>query len=446
MQTSPVLNTLAPAQPQANKSADASASTDSFNQALTREIAGRNNASETPHTQEADAQNSTKPVARNGKQETKASDADKSTDDSDTSASDASDATTVINDMLALVSTFNQINAATATATTAATTAAVATAAAATTPAATATATTTTTARPASTDSAIIGSASDAAPYKGKPGMDVAVLTHARSAVELATRATPHTSPHGEASTARAGADAKAGTPATDFARTLDAASNASEPDTATKTTDLSGAALKPGQDFAAKVKDPIASAEAKPELAIESKEIPAAATAAALLQTPRPVVDNLAPLAAAHTRDHLAPQVGTPAWEQAVGQKVTWMIAGEQQTASLTLNPPDLGPLQVVLNVTNSHADASFIAAQPEVRQALEAAMPRLRDMLSDAGIQLGQATVSSGSPGQQGAPDQQPQQGRRTDFSTIGFDTPRQVTQGHTTSSGLGLVDTFV
>ena len=70
---------------------------------------------------------------------------------------------------------------------------------------------------------------------------------------------------------------------------------------------------------------------------------------------------------------------VGSTGWDQAVGQKVVWMVAGGQQSASLTLNPPDFGPMQVVLNVTNSHATVTFSAAQPEVRQALESALPRL-------------------------------------------------------------------
>ncbi|OZA41002.1 MAG: hypothetical protein B7X81_14575, partial [Hydrogenophilales bacterium 17-61-76] len=48
-----------------------------------------------------------------------------------------------------------------------------------------------------------------------------------------------------------------------------------------------------------------------------------------------------------------LAPSVGSAAWNQALGEKIVWMTAGALQTASLTLNPPNLGPLQVVLNVT---------------------------------------------------------------------------------------------
>lgn len=106
---------------------------------------------------------------------------------------------------------------------------------------------------------------------------------------------------------------------------------------------------------------------------------------------------------AVAMPADKLTGRVGTPAWDQQLGQKVVWMAAGGDQSATLTLNPPDLGPVQVVLTVTNDQADAAFMSAQPEVRQALEAAMPRLREMMSEAGIAFGSATVSAGTPEQQ-------------------------------------------
>lgn len=144
---------------------------------------------------------------------------------------------------------------------------------------------------------------------------------------------------------------------------------------------------------------------------------------------------------------ERLTPRVGTPAWDQALGQKVVWMVAGEHQSASLTLNPPDLGPLQVVLNVSNSQATATFTAAQPEVRQALEAAMPKLREMLGEAGIQLGQASVNSGSPNQQGAFEQNASSshghGHRSD-SAEGAEAPR-VSRVRPASIGQGMVDTF-
>ena len=124
---------------------------------------------------------------------------------------------------------------------------------------------------------------------------------------------------------------------------------------------------------------------EAPPDLARLAAQLPAGAL-------------QQAAAAAAVPADKLMGRVGTPAWDQQLGQKVEWMAAGGDQTATLTLNPPDLGPLQVVLTVTNDQADAAFMSAQPEVRQALEAALPRLRDMMSEAGIAFGNATVSDG------------------------------------------------
>lgn len=141
---------------------------------------------------------------------------------------------------------------------------------------------------------------------------------------------------------------------------------------------------------------------------------------------------------------DKLTPPVGTPAWDQAVGQKVVWMVNGAQQSASLTLNPPDLGPMQIVLNVNNAQASASFVAAQPEVRQALEAALPKLREMLGDAGIQLGQANISAGTPQHGGSSD-----GRERHVSqraAHGEDAEQASTiRQQPVRPGRGMVDTF-
>lgn len=96
---------------------------------------------------------------------------------------------------------------------------------------------------------------------------------------------------------------------------------------------------------------------------------------------------------------DKIPARVGTPAWDNQVAQKVVWMVAGEEQSATLTLNPPDMGPMQVVLSVTNDHATVTFSSATPEVRQALQDAMPTLREMMGEAGIALGDANVNDGA-----------------------------------------------
>lgn len=184
----------------------------------------------------------------------------------------------------------------------------------------------------------------------------------------------------------------------------------------------------------------------AAPDFSAALKE--SAVSPNAMMTAVQHVAPQVAHTMTAQHAEKLTPPVGTPAWDQALGQKVVWMVAGDQQSASLTLNPPDLGPLQVVINVSNSQANATFTAAQPEVRQALEAALPKLRDMLGEAGIQLGQASVNSGSPNQQSAPDQQASRARHggRDAGDSHGDAPVRVGRVQPAVSGRGLVDTFV
>ncbi|MDR5172592.1 flagellar hook-length control protein FliK [Methylobacillus flagellatus] len=128
----------------------------------------------------------------------------------------------------------------------------------------------------------------------------------------------------------------------------------------------------------------------------------------------------------------------GQPGWNQAIGQKVVWMAAGGEQTASLTLNPPDLGPLQVVIHVHNNQADTTFLSDQADVRRALEDGMDNLRQMMSESGLQLGQANVRSG---QQEA-QQQAAGMARSNPASQGEETSQVLTKAATV---MGLVDTF-
>ncbi len=85
--------------------------------------------------------------------------------------------------------------------------------------------------------------------------------------------------------------------------------------------------------------------------------------------------------------------------WGDEFGQKITWIASSKEQSAELHLNPPQLGPMDVVLKVSGDQATALFTSPHAAVREAIEQAMPRLREMLADSGIMLGNATVSDQS-----------------------------------------------
>lgn len=85
--------------------------------------------------------------------------------------------------------------------------------------------------------------------------------------------------------------------------------------------------------------------------------------------------------------------------WPQALATEIRWLTGQNIQSAVLRLSPDHLGPVQVNISVNASHVSVSFGAAHPDTRAALEQAMPRLRDMLSGAGLTLGEATVQQQS-----------------------------------------------
>ena len=138
----------------------------------------------------------------------------------------------------------------------------------------------------------------------------------------------------------------------------------------------------------------------------------------------------------------------GKTGWDQAISQKVVWMLGAQEQSATLTLNPPDMGPLQVVIHVHNDQADTTFISDNAEVRQALQDGMDNLRNKMNESGIQLGQANVSSG--GQMQQQFQQAAQQSRADAS-LGKNASASPIEHVGSPKALGrtsngLVDTFV
>lgn len=90
---------------------------------------------------------------------------------------------------------------------------------------------------------------------------------------------------------------------------------------------------------------------------------------------------------------------LGQPGWRDEVGQKLTWMASNNRQQAELVLNPPQLGRIEVTLILEGDRASVSFATPHPAVRETLENSMMRLREVLADAGVTLGQTHVGADS-----------------------------------------------
>jgi len=101
--------------------------------------------------------------------------------------------------------------------------------------------------------------------------------------------------------------------------------------------------------------------------------------------------------------------------WNQQVGDRISWMISQGLRQAEIRLNPPELGMLEVRVQVNGDQTNIQFNTAHAEVKDALDAALPRLREMLAESGLNLGDVNVSQH--GQQQAKSEESPQSKNTE-----------------------------
>lgn len=139
----------------------------------------------------------------------------------------------------------------------------------------------------------------------------------------------------------------------------------------------------------------------------------------------------------------HVATPAGSPGWPEEVGNRVSWMVGQTESHAELTLTPPQLGKVEISITVSGDQTSAQFVAATPAARELIEQSLPRLREILEQSGISLGQTDV--GTSGQPGDPERSPRgsqwrSGGNADDGLAANAVPAQWAR-----RGEGLVDTF-
>lgn len=121
------------------------------------------------------------------------------------------------------------------------------------------------------------------------------------------------------------------------------------------------------------------------------------------------------APHAAALEAGGVRPQAtGTPRLPMAnlpgeLAQQIHLMHQEGTRTMRLTLVPEHLGELQIEIQGTGDSMRVRLISGNPAVRDALESQMGSLKDALQKQGLALDNATVDSGAPRREAAPEQE-------------------------------------
>jgi len=92
------------------------------------------------------------------------------------------------------------------------------------------------------------------------------------------------------------------------------------------------------------------------------------------------------------------------PGWGKELGEQIVWMNNKAMPAAEIRLNPAHLGPISVRIDVNQDQATILFTAQHAEVKEAIEASIPKLREMLGTQQLNLINVNISQNSTSDQG------------------------------------------
>jgi flagellar hook-length control protein FliK len=145
-------------------------------------------------------------------------------------------------------------------------------------------------------------------------------------------------------------------------------------------------------------------------------------------------------------TRASVATPVGQPGFAQEFAGRVLVLTHGGVQTAQISLEPAGLGPVGVSIQVHGHEATLAFTAAHPATRDALEAALPRLREMFASSGMQLSDASVGGRAQSDwSGSGNSRPAQWQRAEHGPDAAAGPADPMAATARTATVRLVDTY-
>ena len=95
------------------------------------------------------------------------------------------------------------------------------------------------------------------------------------------------------------------------------------------------------------------------------------------------------------------------------------------------------------MMQIDNQQATVQFVSAQPEIREALQNALPLLADMLKQSGIQLGHTDVSSQQRNSDSRPSPPSKINKNSAETSV---TEPVINTQHTHNTGHGLINLVV
>ncbi|MDH3712560.1 MAG: flagellar hook-length control protein FliK [Gammaproteobacteria bacterium] len=157
-----------------------------------------------------------------------------------------------------------------------------------------------------------------------------------------------------------------------------------------------------------------------------------------------RPVANDRSITARSSSAPTIILNAERPGWQPTLGERLVWMVSHGQQRAEIKLDPPQLGRVDVQIVMQGERAQLVFAAETSVSRELLEQSLPRLREMMADAGVDLASVDVAN----------RERQSAQRDDgYRENGTELPGQAPQAvseidslDTASGNTALLDLFV
>ena len=88
--------------------------------------------------------------------------------------------------------------------------------------------------------------------------------------------------------------------------------------------------------------------------------------------------------------------KLNTPAWSSALAERAVMVAAQNTNVAQIQLDPPELGSLNIRVQINQDQVSLNFTSPHAHVRDAVEQSLPRLREMFAEQGLALNESSVS--------------------------------------------------
>ncbi|MCF7986402.1 MAG: flagellar hook-length control protein FliK [Methylovulum sp.] len=140
------------------------------------------------------------------------------------------------------------------------------------------------------------------------------------------------------------------------------------------------------------------ASADSGTPATPELQDLPDTAVATEVLakqenETPQPGANTTpVPVTVEQKQDitSISKPLNHPGWSQDLGQQVVWLYNKAMPSAEISLNPEHLGPISIKIEVNQDDTSIQFSTPHLAVKEALEASIPKLREMLGTQQLNL--------------------------------------------------------